>query len=210
MLYTPARLAVVLASCLAISFTSAVETFQVTTNLESKDSGSTEELKFSVCLNEDVINVVADEFINIAQSISPESSMAEQVESLKSMICNEHTSEIHSAICTKDKPAKFVDPVNPFSSVNLGGETHRISVREGQTAEDLTDCFCSKHTCSYHQGKHIEKALATKIANSQNTGTGTGTTSTKGIKIKSPLSASPSAPKEKTSTSSKKKGNKKK
>mmetsp|Transcript_17926 Transcript_17926/g.29990 ORF Transcript_17926/g.29990 Transcript_17926/m.29990 type:complete len:197 (+) Transcript_17926:34-624(+) len=193
MMYSPSRLAVIMASCLVMSWTSAVEIFYVTTNLLDKDSGKTEKLQFSICLNENVVDVVADEFIDFAQTISPEfSSMAEQVESLKNLVCNEHTSDMHPSVCESNTPAKFVDPVNPFSSVNLQGETYRISVREGQTAEELTDCFCSKNSCSYHQGKHIEEALATKIADSQKQ------TDKKKINIKSPTSDKSSSDKKST------------
>jgi hypothetical protein len=146
-------------------FVHAVEVFQVTTNLVDNESGKTSEMKFSICLNEQVIDVVADKFIDYAQTLNPESSvMSEQMESLWSMICNEHTQEKRPTTCQMTKPAIFMDPINPFSSVNVAGETHRISVREGQTSESLTDCFCSKHTCDYHQGKYIENALSAKIA----------------------------------------------
>lgn len=167
MLYSSSRLAVLVAACLATTC-QAVELFQVTTHLNSKDTSELEELKFSICLNEDVVNVVADQFIDFAQTISPEYSMlSDEVKALKDLVCNDHTEKLHPTLCQRNKPSKFLDPINPFSSVNLLGETFRISVREGQTAADLTDCFCSRHTCSYHQGKHIEEALQEKIAKAE-------------------------------------------
>ena len=166
MLLTSSRLAVIAASCLAMTLAQAVELFHVTTHVGDEETSNTKELKFSICLNEDVINVVADEFIDYAQTISPEFSvLADQVTSLKHLVCNDHTKETHSNVCEREKPSRFLDPASPFSSISLGDEAFRISVREGQSAADLTDCFCSKHICSYHQGKYIEDALTTKIKN---------------------------------------------
>lgn len=167
MMYSSSRLAVLAAACFAVTC-QAVELFQVTTHLDNKETDKLEEMKFSICLNEDVINAVADQFIEYSGTLSPEdSSFSGQLKSLKDLVCNEHTEKLHPTMCKSNTPLKFIDPVNPFSAVTLSNETFRISAREGQTAAGLTDCFCSKHMCSYHQGKHIEEALSLKIAKAE-------------------------------------------
>ena len=143
-----------------------VEVYQVTTNLGDQDTGEVlQELKFYICSNEDVINAVADEFIDFSQSISPEvSDLSDQLYSLKNMICNEYNGR-----CQREHPSSYLDSSVPFTIVTLSNnETYRISMREGQNAFDLTDCFCTVNKCTYHEGKSIEQTLAMNIAQLSN------------------------------------------